>query len=137
MLAAYNAGEQAVLVYRGVPPYRETRRYVSRILRRIGRPDLVPRVSGVSGGVSTVSNGVIPVATTSTVGTSRMDPGFTYVVADPPRSVVADPPRSAWAERLALERQVPPVRIDRRAVAAPAELPAENVRPARPNGQGP
>lgn len=31
-LAAYNAGEQAVVNYRGVPPYRETRDYVTRIL---------------------------------------------------------------------------------------------------------
>ena len=39
VLAAYNAGEQAVAVYGGVPPYRETRRYIARILRRIGHPD--------------------------------------------------------------------------------------------------
>ena len=31
-LAAYNAGEQAVMNHRGVPPYRETRDYVTRIL---------------------------------------------------------------------------------------------------------
>ena len=31
-LAAYNAGEQAVVNYGGVPPYRETRDYVARIL---------------------------------------------------------------------------------------------------------
>jgi soluble lytic murein transglycosylase-like protein len=31
VLAAYNAGEQAVLVYGGVPPYRETQRYVQRV----------------------------------------------------------------------------------------------------------
>lgn len=37
VLAAYNAGEGAVQVYGGVPPYRETRRYVARILRRLGR----------------------------------------------------------------------------------------------------
>ncbi len=38
-LAAYNAGEGAVARYRGVPPYNETRSYVSRILTLYtGRP---------------------------------------------------------------------------------------------------
>jgi soluble lytic murein transglycosylase-like protein len=31
-LAAYNAGEAAVLKFNGIPPYRETQSYVSRIL---------------------------------------------------------------------------------------------------------
>lgn len=34
-LAAYNAGAGAVAKNRGIPPYRETRQYVSRILRRL------------------------------------------------------------------------------------------------------
>jgi soluble lytic murein transglycosylase-like protein len=34
-LAAYNAGERAVINYGGVPPYRQTRQYVRRILRRL------------------------------------------------------------------------------------------------------
>lgn len=34
-LAAYNAGERAVIRHRGIPPYRETREYVHRILRRV------------------------------------------------------------------------------------------------------
>ena len=38
-LAAYNAGEQAVTVYGGVPPYPETQEYVARILRLM---DIVP-----------------------------------------------------------------------------------------------
>lgn len=36
VLAAYNAGEQAVLTYGGMPPYPETRQYVSRVLDLYG-----------------------------------------------------------------------------------------------------
>lgn len=36
-LAAYNAGEATVRRFGGLPPYAETRNYVSRILRRVGR----------------------------------------------------------------------------------------------------
>jgi soluble lytic murein transglycosylase-like protein len=36
-LAAYNAGEAAVERFRGVPPYAETREYVTRVLRLVGR----------------------------------------------------------------------------------------------------
>lgn len=35
-LAAYNAGEGAVKKFNGVPPYRETRNYISRILSLAG-----------------------------------------------------------------------------------------------------
>jgi soluble lytic murein transglycosylase-like protein len=42
-LAAYNAGEGAVEQYRGVPPYRETRSYVTRIMTLYtGQPYRLP-----------------------------------------------------------------------------------------------
>ncbi len=42
-LAAYNAGEGAVEQYRGVPPYRETRSYVTRIMTLYtGKPYRLP-----------------------------------------------------------------------------------------------
>jgi len=133
VLAAYNAGEQAVRVYGGVPPYRETRRYVSRILRRIGRPDLVPqRVSSVNDRVSSVNATVIPVAT------SRIDPGFA-LFSPPSLGPTPSSPRAAWAERQALEHQAP-AKTERKAVAAPAEQPAgarELSWSGRNNGQGP
>jgi hypothetical protein len=45
-LAAYNAGEEAVRRFNGVPPYRETRSYVSRILSLVKRG--VPFSAGVA-----------------------------------------------------------------------------------------
>jgi soluble lytic murein transglycosylase-like protein len=37
-IAAYNAGERAVVAHGGIPPYPETREYVARVLRLYGAP---------------------------------------------------------------------------------------------------
>jgi Transglycosylase SLT domain len=121
VLAAYNAGEQAVMVYGGVPPYRETRQYVNRILRRIGRPDLVPQPR-----VSHVHATVIPVATT------RIDPGFA-LLSPPPPAPSASSLRSAWAERQALERQAA-AKVERSTATATATATAAATTQAQPSG---
>jgi transglycosylase-like protein with SLT domain len=82
VLAAYNAGEQAVLLYGGVPPFGETRRYVARILRRIGRDDLVGRVN---------RRAIIAAPT------SRSLPGLALAMTTGARA--------GWRERQVLERQ--------------------------------
>jgi len=42
VLAAYNAGEEVVFRYRGLPPYQETQTYVERVLRYFQSYSAVP-----------------------------------------------------------------------------------------------
>ncbi len=129
VLAAYNAGEQAVMVYGGVPPYRETRQYVSRILRRIGRPDLVPpsRVSSVHGTV-------IPVAT------RRIDPDFALLQ---PPTLASSPSPTRPRPGPSVRRSSTSTRRRRRSSAPPPPRPSrrlaltESSWSGRTSGQGP
>ena len=45
VLAAYNAGETAVATHGGLPPYKETRGYVRKVLTRYWRGEVPPRGS--------------------------------------------------------------------------------------------
>jgi soluble lytic murein transglycosylase-like protein len=54
VLAAYNAGENAVLQYGGVPPYPETQQYVKRVLALYGMaepPRKIYRYQTVNGSI--------------------------------------------------------------------------------------
>jgi hypothetical protein len=64
VLAAYNAGDRAVIAYGGVPPYPQTRRYVIRVLRRYDPAAARAASARIYGPRPTV---VIPVASTQVV----------------------------------------------------------------------
>ncbi len=49
-LAAYNAGPESVEKYQGVPPYRETRSYVARVISDFNRRKLCPNKSSACQG---------------------------------------------------------------------------------------
>jgi hypothetical protein len=55
VLAAYNAGDRAVIAYRGVPPYPQTRRYVIRVLRRYDPAAARAAANRIYGPVQTVA----------------------------------------------------------------------------------
>ena len=84
VLAAYNAGDRAVIAYRGIPPYPQTRRYVIRVLRRYDPAAAHAAAARIYGPRPTV---VVPAAATQVVSLDWPPP--------PARPIALGP----WRER--------------------------------------
>jgi transglycosylase-like protein with SLT domain len=101
VLAAYNAGDTAVLNYRGVPPYRETRQYVIRVLRRYDREAARAAAIRIYGAGSTSTKSGRPLLKTRLMSYSSAYPAsspLAYPVSYPvpyPDPVTSEPERPA------------------------------------------
>jgi len=92
-VAGYNAGENAVLRYGGVPPYKETRNYVVKINSALGS---FPVVMASAEGRSSANSGTTLGFSGSLPPSLRplnARPGVAAPPARPPRELVRVPPR--------------------------------------------
>jgi len=67
VLAAYNAGDRAVIAYRDIPPYPQTRRYVLRVLRRYDPAAARAAANRIYGSGATATASVAPESRTRLV----------------------------------------------------------------------
>jgi len=87
-VAAYNAGENAVIRHGGIPPYAETRQYVARVLRFYDRPSVPP----VTAGHVSATAGAAPAASSATKVYRQVTPDGTPHYTNMPPLVRTQPP---------------------------------------------
>lgn len=92
-LAAYNAGENVVLRYNAVPPYPETRQYVSRVLGLYGRRETVATRTGAGPSPRRVRTEVAQVVPSTPSVFRRVDADGTPLYTNLP-PLVQSPPGS-------------------------------------------
>ena len=135
-LAAYNAGAQNVLKHRGVPPYPETRAFVTRVLHRAGMMATPAVASARTRTVASpaASSAMRPVATLVSAPVSM--PGVLLLrhTVEPRRASTSDPaiaPAAFSDGRTAPSASPPldPVPSLPSEVSAPAALPLNSEAP--------